>query len=99
MTKTHYESPIGMEVYQFDDSDTIHITGNISQKYTVIEFDSAYDFEEYIQSHINSDDIEYDSEYCQFFACTKTSERAIKYVKDIEDWFANVRSITSVRAK
>ena len=45
MTKTHYESPIGLEVYQFDDSDTICISGNVPQKYTVVEFDSAYDFE------------------------------------------------------
>ena len=49
MTKTHYQSPIGIEVYQFDNSDTIHISGNVPQKYTVVEFDSAYEFEEYIQ--------------------------------------------------
>ena len=99
MTKTHYESPIGIEVYQFDNSDTIHISGNVSQKYTVVEFDSAYDFEEYVQGYVNSDDIKYDSEYSQFFAYTKTPERAIEYVKDIEKGFANIRSITSVKAK
>jgi len=49
--------------------------------------------------YINSDDIEYDSEYSQFFAYAKTPERAIEYVKDIEKWFENIRSITSVKAK
>jgi hypothetical protein len=99
MTKTHYESPIGLEVYQFDDSDTICISGNVPQKYTVVEFDSAYDFEEYVRDYVDSDGIEYDSEYSQFFAYAKTPERAIKYVNDIENWFANIRSITSVKAK
>ena len=68
-------------------------------KNTVVEFDSAYEFEEYVQGYVNSDDIEYDSEYSQFFAYTKTPERAIEYVKDIEKWFENIRSITSVKAK
>ena len=99
MTKTHYQSPLGIEVYQFDDSGTIHITGNPPQSLTVVEFDSAYDFEEYVQDYINSDGIEYDSEYSQFFAYAKTPERAIEYVKDIEKWFENIRNITSVKAK
>jgi len=91
MSITHYVSPSGIEVYQFEDSDTIHISGNPPQSYTGIEFDSAYDFEEYVKDYVNSDGIGFDSEYSQFFAYTKTPNRAIKFVKDIEQWFDGFR--------
>ncbi len=90
MSITHYKSPSGIEVYQFDDEDTIHISGNPPQSYTGIEFDSAYDFEEYVKDKID-DGVGFDSEYSQFFAYTKTKERAIEFVKNIENWFDKIR--------
>ena len=51
---------------------------------------SAYDFEEYVKSHID-DGVEFDSEYSQFFAYTHTPETAIEFVKKIEDWFDKIR--------
>jgi hypothetical protein len=90
MSITHYVSPSGIEVYQFEDSDTIHISGNPPSKYTGIEFESAYDFEEYVKDKID-DGVGFDSEYSQFFAYTKTKERAIEFVKNIENWFDKIR--------
>ena len=89
-TTTHYVSPSGIEVYQFDDEDTIHITGNPPKKYTGIEFENAYEFEDYVKGHID-DGVEFDSEYSQFFAYAKTPERAIEFVKNIEQWFDKIR--------
>ena len=41
-----YISPIGMRVY--DNGDDITITGNPKKSMTIKEFESAYDFEEFI---------------------------------------------------
>lgn len=90
MSITHYVSPSGIEVYQFEDSNTIHISGNPPTKYTGIEFESAYDFEEYVKDHID-DSVEFDSEYSQFFAYAHTVETAIEFVKNIENWFDKIR--------
>ena len=91
MTTTHYVSPSGIEVYSFDDDENlVTITGNPPKSYTSIEFDNAYDFEEYVKSHID-DGVEFDSEYSQFFAYTHTPETAIEFVKKIEDWFDKIR--------
>ena len=60
---------------------------------TVKEFDSAYDFEEFVQSKINCKGIEFDSEFCQFFAYAKTKARAIKFANDIDKYFAKVRAM------
>jgi hypothetical protein len=90
-TITHYESPIGLTVYQFKDDSTVTITGNVSQKYTVKEFDGAYDFEEYIQKKIDCTGINFDSEYCQFFAYANTPDEGIAFAKSIENWFQHIR--------
>ena len=45
-----YVSPIGLSVYD-DKEDFGHftITGNAKRSETIVEFESAYDFEEFIQ--------------------------------------------------
>jgi len=91
MSIDYYKSPSGIEVYQFEDDSVIHISGNPPQSYTGIEFDSAYDFEEYVKDYIDFDGIGFDSEYSQFFAYAKTPERAIEFVKNIEQWFDKIR--------
>ena len=47
----YYQSPSGITVYKFSDNDLIHISGNPPQTYTQIEFDNAYDFEDYIEAN------------------------------------------------
>ena len=69
------------------------ITGNAKRALTVKEFDSAYDFEDFIKEKINCNGVEFDSEFCQFFAYTKTKARAIKFATDIENYFEKVRKM------
>jgi hypothetical protein len=90
--KLIYESPIGLKVY--DDRD-LHgkftITGNAKQSETIVSFESAYDFEELVKSKVNCNGIEFDSEYCQFFAYAKTKAKALAFVSRIEKHFANAK--------
>ena len=60
---------------------------------TVKEFDSAYDFQDFVKEKINCKGIDFDSEYCEFFAYAKTKARAIKFANDIDGYFAKVRAM------
>jgi hypothetical protein len=94
MADVVYKSPLGVSIYDDKESyDCFSITGNPKEKETIVEFDSAYDFEEFIQKHINCKGIEFDSEFCQFFAYAKTRERALKFVNDIEKHFEKVKKM------
>ncbi len=72
------------------------ITGLVKKSVTVIEFDSTYDFEEFVQNKIDSEGIEFDSESGQFFAYADTEERAIKFLNDIEAYFNQVRGLLTI---
>ena len=89
-----YVSPIGLSVYD-DKKDSGHftITGNAKKSETIVEFDSAYDFETLIQDKIKCDAIEFDSEYCQFFAYAKTKAQALSFVTRIEKHFDKVKKM------
>lgn len=88
------KSPIGLTVYKGDwKGAQWTITGNPKSSMTVKEFESAYDFEEFVQEKINCKDIEFDSEFCQFFAYARTERRAIKFLNDIEKYFKKVRDL------
>ena len=88
------KSPIGLIVYKGDwQGAQWTITGNPKSSMTVKEFESAYDFEEFVQKKINCKDIEFDSEFCQFFAYAKTEKRALKFLNDIEQYFKKVRDL------
>ena len=95
--KIIYESPIGLSVVKYDWDDQFTITGNARKLMTVKEFDSAYDFEEFIQAKINCKAIMFDSESCQFFAYAKTKAQAVRFVKAIEDYFAKVREMLTAK--
>jgi len=69
------------------------ITGNMRKSFTVKEFESAYDFEEFIKEKLDCRGIEFDSEFCQFFAYTETRERAMKFARDAEAYFAQIRKL------
>lgn len=88
------KSPIGLSVYKGDwKGAQWTITGNVNKSMTVREFASTYDFEEFLESKINSEGIEFDSESGQFFAYADTEERAIKFLNDIEAYFKTVRDL------
>ena len=80
MAEANYKSSLGISLYV--DPDGITITGNAKRSETIVEFESAYDFEEFVQKHIDCTDISFDSEFCQFFAYAKTEERAMKFIQD-----------------
>jgi hypothetical protein len=95
--KIAYVSPMGLEVSKGDwEEAQWTITGNASMKYTVRPFDSAYDFEEFIKPKVNCKGIEFDSEFCQFFAYAKTEKRAIKFLKEIEEYFERLRAMAGI---
>jgi hypothetical protein len=92
-TKIIYKSPLGLEVIKFGWDKNYTITGNAKREMTVKEFDSAYDFEEYIQNTCNCKSIDFDSESCQFFAYAKTKQRALSFIKAIENQFEKIREV------
>ena len=95
--KIAYTSPMGLEVSKGDwEEAEWTITGNAKKEYTVRPFDSAYDFEEFVQPKINCKGITFDSESCQFFAYAKTEKRAVKFLKDIEEYFERLRAMAGV---
>jgi hypothetical protein len=88
--------PIGFEIFQLEESkEEYTITGNIAKAYRFRDFDSAYDLEEYIRKHIDCSGISFDSEYCQFFAYTKTLDRAKQFVDDITAWVTKVKELVN----
>ncbi len=95
--QTIYKSPIGLAVEKFDWDKDFTITGNANKSMTVKEFDSAYDFEEFIQAKIDCKGISFDSEYCQFFAYAKNKNRAMEFIKAIEDYFTTVREMLTAK--
>ena len=88
--------PIGLTIFKLDeDKEEYTITGNLAKEYRFREFDGAYDLEEYIQKHIDCSGIDFDSEYCQFFAYVKTIDRAKQFVDDITAWIIKVKELVS----
>lgn len=82
-----YNTPIGIEVSKNDWDGASYpytITGNPSSEHTVKEFDSAYDFEEWVRNNVACKTITFDSEFCQFFAYAKNKRDAVAFAKRIE---------------
>jgi hypothetical protein len=90
--ETRFES--GLIVYKGDWAGSQWtITGNMRKSFTMKEFESAYDFEEFVKAKIDCRGIEFDSEFCQFFAYTETRERAMKFARDAEAYFFQIRKL------
>jgi hypothetical protein len=96
MTKMQdIDYPVGFSIFQLDAGGTYMITGNISKEYRFRDFSSAYDLQEYIEKHIDCSDIDFDSEYCQFWAYSKTLDRAKQFVDDITAWVTKVKELVN----
>lgn len=85
--------PVGFTIFQLDGDNNYTITGRFSKEYRFKDFDGAYDFEEWLERHIDCSEIDFDSEYCQFFAYTKTVDRAKKFVEDLTDFAIKIRAL------
>jgi len=92
-SETGLKLELGLEVYRLEGYKEWTISGNSKRAMTVKEFESAYDFEEFIKEKINCKGIDFDSEFCEFFAYAKTKARAIKFANDIDKYFAKVRAM------
>lgn len=88
--KKIYVSPIGLTLYEDSDAQDMLITGYPKKSSTGLDFDSAYDFEEYIQKKVQCEGISFDSETCQFFAYAKTEARGKEFIEDLEQWFKKI---------
>ena len=93
--KYQKDFPIGFSVYKFDEDKNYTITGNLSKEYRIRDFDGAYDFEDYIQKHVNCKGIDFDSEYSQFFAYAKTKARAEKFCNDVQKWIEGIKKLVA----
>ena len=97
MLKEVYTSPIGVSVSKGDwEGAQWTITGYPRKELTVVDFESAYDFEELIREKVNCRGITFDSEFCQFFAYAKTEARAVPFAKAIEKYFEKVREVVGI---
>jgi hypothetical protein len=92
-SETELKLELGLEVYRLEGYKEWTISGNAKRAMTVKEFDSAYDFQDFVKEKINCKGIDFDSEFCEFFAYAKTKARAIKFAKDIDGYFAKVRAM------
>jgi len=92
-----YKSPLGLSDEKYDWDKNYTITGKLLKSETMKEFDGAYEVEEFIQAKINCEGIDFDSEYCQFFAYAKTKVRALEFVNEIEDYFSKVREMLTAK--
>jgi len=89
-----YTSPIGLKVFDARELDgNFTITGNAKQSETIVSFESAYDFEELIKSKVKCEGIDFDSEFCQFFAYAKTKAKALAFVNRIEKHFEKLKNM------
>ena len=96
MTKMQdIDYPVGFSIFQLDAGGDYMITGNIAKEYRFRDFSSAYDLQEYIEKHINCSDIDFDSEYCQFWAYSKTLDRAKQFVEEITAWVTKVKELVN----
>lgn len=91
--KEVFSSPIGIGVFKGDwEGAEWTVTGFPSREIcAMFEFDSAYDFEEYIQKHIKHDSITFDTEFSQFYAYAPTKQKAISFAKAIEKHFVKTK--------
>ena len=70
--ETELKLELGLEVYRLEGYKEWTISGNAKRAMTVKEFDSAYDFQDFVKEKINCKGISFDSEFYQFFAYAPT---------------------------
>lgn len=94
-TKKLFEKnyPVGFSITKFEGDKHYTITGSIVKEYRFKDFDGNYEVEDYLQSKLDCSDIDFDSEYSQFFAYAKTEERAVKFANDVQSWFDNLKKL------
>jgi hypothetical protein len=90
-TNDFIATEIGLRIYKDDDG--YMITGYPKKEIINHDYDSAYDFEECVQRNVNCKGIEFDSEFCQFWAYAKTKTRIEKFAKDIQAHYEKAKKM------
>ena len=95
MAKLLFEKfyPFGFQVYKYEDDKEFTITGNLKKEYCFKRYESNYDVEEHIKEHVNYQGIDFDTEFCQFFAYAKTEKRAVQFCDDIQAFFNRIKEL------
>jgi hypothetical protein len=85
---------IGLTIYKGDyEGAQWSITGFPKAEVIGHQFESAYDFQDCIKRKVNCSGIEFDSEYCQFFAYAKTRARLESFAKQIAKHFEKAKAM------
>ena len=88
------KTAIGLTIYKGDwEGAEWTITGLPNSGVIGHQFESAYDFEECVKRHVNCKGIDFDSEFCQFFAYAKTKARLISFGNQMDKYFAKAKNI------
>lgn len=93
-TTQDIKTAIGLTIYKGDyEGAQWSITGFPKAETIGHQFESAYDFEDCIKRNVNCSGIEFDSEFCQFWAYAKTKARLVSFAKQIEKHFVKAKKI------
>ena len=85
---------IGLTIYKGDyEGAQWSITGFPKADTIGHQFESSYDFEDCIKRNVNCSGIDFDSEYCQFWAYAKTKARLVSFGKQIDKHFAKAKEL------
>jgi hypothetical protein len=88
------KTSIGLTIYKGDyEGAQWSITGFPKSEVIGHQFESAYDFQDCIKRNVNCSGIDFDSEYCQFFAYAKTKARLVSFGKQIDKHFAKAKEL------
>ena len=90
-TNDSITTEVGLTIYK--DQTGYSITGFPKKEILNHDYDSAYDFEECVRRNVKCGGIEFDSEYCQFWAYAKTKARLIKFADDIKKHYEKAKSM------
>lgn len=90
-TNDFITTEIGLRIY--NDETGYSITGFPKKEVIGHDYESAYDFEECVRRNINCKGIEFDSEFCQFWAYAKTKARIVKFADDIKKHYDKAKGM------
>jgi hypothetical protein len=88
-TNDFITTEVGLRIYK--DEQGYSITGFPKKEIIAHDYDSAYDFEDCVRRNVNCDGIEFDSEFCQFWAYAKTKGRLVKFADDIHKHYVKAK--------
>jgi len=70
------------------------LTGIPSSEQLGHQYECAYDFEDAVKRNVNCSGIDFDSEFCQFFAYAKTRARLESFAKQIAKHYEKAKKLT-----